>query len=191
MPYPSKTDRHAILAAAIQQLAHHGVRDMSLRQLAVTLGLAPNALYRYFADRAALEQALTTESARQLHMALSRAAGTRPPAEAIRHMAFAYLRFAREHRHLYEMLLLPGTPLEEGDVAVHEQLWAFVVDRVARVVSAARAGEAAVALWAFLHGMAVLEAARVFGKEKPFSGFEFGLNAWLATASDAATIKNR
>jgi hypothetical protein len=40
-----------------------------------------------------------------------------------------------------------------------------------------------VALWAFLHGMTVLEAAELFGELKPASSFEFGLQMWIGAAS--------
>ena len=70
MPYPSKTDRQTILSAAVQYLAHGGIRDLSLRNLAASLGLAPTAIYRYFSDRSALEAALANEAARQLELAL-------------------------------------------------------------------------------------------------------------------------
>ena len=43
-------------------------------------------------------------------------------------------------------------------------------------------GGAAVALWALLHGAATLEAGQVLGENKPTSGFEFGLSAWLLLA---------
>jgi hypothetical protein len=36
MPYPSKTDRQTILSAAVKQLAHVGIRDLSLRNLAAS-----------------------------------------------------------------------------------------------------------------------------------------------------------
>ena len=51
MPYPSKTDRQTILSAAVKELAHGGIRDLSLRNIAASLDLAPNAIYRYFSDR--------------------------------------------------------------------------------------------------------------------------------------------
>ena len=72
MPYPSKTDRQTILSAALKQLAHVGIRDLSLRNLAASLDLAPNAIYRYFSDRSALEAALASEAARQMESALRR-----------------------------------------------------------------------------------------------------------------------
>jgi AcrR family transcriptional regulator len=66
MPYPSKTDRQTILTAAVKELVHGGIRDLSLRNIAASLDLAPNAIYRYFSDRRALEAALANEAARRL-----------------------------------------------------------------------------------------------------------------------------
>ena len=181
MPYPAKTDRRTILAAAVEQLKRDGLRGISLRSLAASLALAPNALYRYFANRAQLEAALTEESARRLHAVLRRAVGRKQPGEAIRSLARAYVKFARDERHLYEILMLPA--LASGEDVARCDLWVFVVNQVARLSGLPRAREAAVALWAFLHGMTALEAAKVFNEEKPASSFEFGLNSWLATVS--------
>src|ERR1700681_4942854 len=102
MPYPSKTDRQTILSAAVKQLAHVGIRDLSLRNLAASLDLAPNAIYRYFCDRSALEAALASEAARQMELALRKAAAGCQPVTTIRKMSSAYIKFARDHRHLYE-----------------------------------------------------------------------------------------
>ena len=79
MPYPAKTDRQTILSAAVKDLAHGDIRDLSLRNLAASLGLAPTAIYRYFSDRSALEAALANEAARQLELALRKAADGREP----------------------------------------------------------------------------------------------------------------
>ena len=57
MPYPSKTDRNAILAVAMELVEKHGVDKLAIRSVAAELGLAPNALYRYFENLAALEAA--------------------------------------------------------------------------------------------------------------------------------------
>ena len=185
MPYPSKTDRETILAAAITQIEAGGLRAMSLRSLAASLGLAPNALYRYFADRASLEAAVSAEMADRLHALLRRAVGKKAPAAAMRATAAAYLKFARENRFLYEIFMLPceGTP---EDAAKHERLWLFVVEEVGRLAGPSRAPEAAVALWAFLHGVTALDAAGVFAHGKPLRGLAFGLDAWLASAADDA-----
>lgn len=180
MPFPSKTDKSAILSAALEELSSEGIRNLSLRNIAATLGLAPNALYRYFSDRATLEAALADESANRLEAALRKAAHGSVGANAIRRMAGAYLQFARDNRNLYEVFMSFQTPDHAG--SPRQSLWSFTVEQVQRVTGGTPAKEAAVALWALLHGAATLEAGQVLGGNKPASGFEFGLNAWLLLA---------
>lgn len=164
----------------MEQVARDGVDKLAVRSLAAALGLAPNALYRYFSNLADLHAALAEESRRQLGEALQKAAGKKPPEAAIRSIAQAYVRFAREQPHLFSLTLMP--PAAGKDDAAHVQLWTFVLGHVARVYGEQRAPEAAVTLWAFLHGMTALEAAGVFGERKPLSSFEFGLRMWIAAA---------
>ncbi len=180
MPFPSKTDRTAILSAALEELSSGGIRNLSLRNIAASLGLAPNALYRYFSDRAALEAALADECARKLEMTLRKAALSSDAAKSIRRMAGAYLRFARSNRNLYEVFMIFHTPDHTG--SPRQSLWSFTVEQVQRVTGETHAREAAVALWALLHGAATLEAGQVHGEGKPATGLEFGLNAWLLLA---------
>ena len=180
MPFPSKTDRNAILAVALDELANGGIRNLSLRNIAATLGLAPNALYRYFSDRAALEAALADECARRLEVVLRKATHGADAAKSIRRMADTYLRFAKENHNLYEVFMSFHTPDHAG--SPRQSLWRFTVEQVQRITGETHAGEAAVALWALLHGAATLEAGKVHGKNKPASGFEFGLNAWFLLA---------
>ncbi|MGA8774117.1 MAG: TetR/AcrR family transcriptional regulator, partial [Terriglobales bacterium] len=181
MPYPSKTDRQTILSAAVKELVQGGIRDLSLRNIAASLDLAPNAIYRYFSDRRALEAALANEAARQLELALRKAAHGREPVSAIRKMSSAYIRFARDNRHLYEVMMSLNAP--GHDATSHRSLWAFTVEQVQRIAGSDRAPQASVALWAFLHGAVALEAAQVLGEIKPASGLEFGFEAWLMAVS--------
>jgi AcrR family transcriptional regulator len=181
MPYPSKTDRQTILSAAVKQLAHAGIRDLSLRNLAASLDLAPNAIYRYFSDRSVLEAALASEAARQMELALRRAADGRERVTAIREMSAAYIKFAKDNRHLYDVMMSPHVP--KHDATQHQSLWTFTVEQVQRIAGSDRAAQASVALWAFLHGAVALEAAEVFGESKPASGLGFGLDAWFMAVS--------
>lgn len=182
MPYPSKTDRQTILATALDQVAKDGIQKLAIRSVAAALNLAPNALYRYFANLADLEAALAEESRRRLLEVLQRAAARKEPEGAIRGIARAYVRFAREQPEIFSLTLRPSTNDEDHDAA-HLQSWRFVLQHVTRIYGEHRAAEAAVALWAFLHGIAVLEAAGVFGERKPVSSFEFGLRLWIDAAS--------
>jgi AcrR family transcriptional regulator len=178
MSYPSKTDRQTILAVAIDQVVRHGINKLAVRSVAAELGLAPNALYRYFDNLAALEAALADESRNRLLAALREAAGTQSAESTIRSIAEAYLRFSREQPELFALTLRPGTS-EADEEPSHLKSWHFTLGHVTRLYGAERAPEATVALWAFLHGMTALEAAGVFGETKPASSFEFGLGMWI------------
>lgn len=188
MAYPAKTDRSAILAAAVGILARQGLRGMSWRAVAASLGLAPNSLYRYFASRDHLEMAVAAEVAGRLHAALLKTnPKERAAEESIRAFAKAYLRFAREQHLLYEALLVPR-PAAGEDAIAPKRLWLFAVGLVSRVSGPKVAQEATVALWAFLHGIAALQSADAFDEEKPFtSSFEFGYRAWIEAARAAAS----
>jgi AcrR family transcriptional regulator len=188
MAYPSKTDRPAIIAAAMGILAESGLRAMSLRSVAAALNLAPNALYRYFESRQQLETAVAAEVAKRLHAELLKQNSARQSAaQAVRTFAVTLLQFANEQRLLYEALLVPR-PAAGEDAIAPQCLWLFALGLVSRVSGERIAPEATVALWAFLHGIASLQSAAAFDEEKPFtSSFEFGFQAWLEAASAAAS----
>lgn len=185
MPYPSKTDRNAILLAAVEEVSRSGIRDLSLRNLASLLGLAPTALYRYFSDRAELEAAVANECARRLEDVLRNAILGAGATEALRRISSSYVRFAREHRNLYELMMSPHP--SKYDYSAKESLWAFTTEQVALLSGATKAPEAAVALWALLHGTVALEATQVLGEDKPASGLGFIFEAWLSAVSSAST----
>ncbi len=183
MPYVSKTDKEAILAAGVDQVAREGMRSLSLRSLAISLQITPNALYRYFADRAALEAAISVEAATRLYAVLQRAAGKKSPEQALRSMANAYLRFARENPNLYEMMI--DSSKHDRDCTFSPDVWSLMVERVSVLTGPTRAHQAAVALWALLHGTISLEKARVFGPDDTQGDIHFGLDAWFAAAGAA------
>ena len=176
MAYPSKTSRETILAAAVARVEEGGLQGLSLRALAASLEVAPNALYRYFSSRSALEAAIAREVSRLLKEEMERGLGNGDPRQTLRDIARAYLEFARRRPKLYDLILRP-CDTSAGEDDSQEDLWEFVVKHVSALTGAARAAEAAVALWAFLHGMVQLEAVK--NLEKPEVSFEFGLDAWL------------
>jgi hypothetical protein len=96
-------------------------------------------------------------------------------------MSSAYIKFARDNRHLYEVMMSLHAP--RHDATSHQSLWAFTLEQVQRIAGSDRAAQASVALWAFLHGAVALEAAQVLGEIKPASGLEFGFEAWLMAVS--------
>ena len=181
MPFPAKTDRARILAAAMARVAGEGMDGLSLRSLATSLGLAPTALYRYFPSRAEMEAAIVAEVTGLIHARLLKAKGRKSPEPALRALSQAYVLFAREQPQFYRAFLARSMPCD-GNEAAHEALWTFVLGEVTRVAGAKRAAEATVALWSFLHGFVELEAAGALTQEKPSSGLRWGLDAWFRAA---------
>lgn len=67
MPYPPRTDRAAIVAAAIKVLDERGLDGVSLRAIAAHLGIRQPALYHHFASKAELLDAVANEILARRH----------------------------------------------------------------------------------------------------------------------------
>ena len=101
--------RDKILAAARKAFDRHGLEGLSLRDVAAKVGITPMAIYRHFASKEALVDALVLDgldewSARVLAL---------PPAQGlakIEQMGEAFLDFAlREPRRFEAAFLLPSS----------------------------------------------------------------------------------
>jgi AcrR family transcriptional regulator len=160
MPYPAKTDASSILAAAIVQLEAFGPAGLSMRTLAGALGITAHALYRYFPDRAALESAIAEESHRELLGAMRTAADQQSPIIAATVAAEAYLAFAGAHPARYALML--AAPHEPGKKSqAQESVWQFVLELLARMTGQQENEDAALALWALMHGFVALQKAGI------------------------------
>lgn len=177
MPYPAKTNPRAILDVAMAQLERDGANRFSVRAVAAELGLAPNALYRYYADREALLAAVANEGSRLLLTTLENATRGQTGEAAVRSLATGYLGFARTRPTLYGTVMDEHV-FSEGFHPAHEDLWDFATGLL-RDVAGEDAAEATVAVWGLLHGVVGLEQAGTFGERKPGGGVDFGLDALL------------
>ena len=179
MPYPAKTSPREILDEAMAQVERGGASRLSVRAVAAALGLAPNALYRYYADRDALLAAVADEGARLLLAAVEDAARGREGADAVRSLAAAYLGFARTRPALYATVMAQHD-FPAGSRPAVEDLWDFATGLLGTLAGEGAADEATVAVWGLLHGAAGLDQAGLFGGRKPGGGgVAFGLEALL------------
>jgi AcrR family transcriptional regulator len=177
MAYPAKTDRARILTAALQQVESEGVENLAIRCVAAKLGLAPNALYRYFDSLAALEAAVAEEARLEMLELMQKAAGRKGPGETIRAISEAYLRFAHERPRVFALFLkTSGADSQSPQCARNTE---FFLEQVTRVYGEERAGEASHVLWAFLHGLAVLREAGVLTGKHLQTSLKFGLQTWI------------
>lgn len=67
MPYPARTDRASIVAAALVVLDERGLDGVSLRAIAAHLGIRQPALYHHFASKAELLEAVANEVLEREH----------------------------------------------------------------------------------------------------------------------------
>jgi len=177
MPYPKRLDEPAIVTRALQLVQKGGRTALSMRTLAASLQVQPSSLYRYFPNRTALESLLSERAAAHLEQRMRRASRGKTAPDAVRFAGRVYTRFARDEPAMFELLLAPSAIDQPRPVG--KSLWNFILEIVKGITGKSDDTSAAVALWSFLHGFAVLEASGAFGASGPRHGFKVGLDALL------------
>jgi AcrR family transcriptional regulator len=138
-----------IAGVAREILEESGLTALTMRTLADRLGIKAPSLYKHFPDKRAVEVELTAqlleESAAALETAEARAPGS------LEALARAYRTYAVSHPHLYCLATERPQP--------RDLLPAGLEDRAAAPLMRACDGDVdlARAVWAFAHGMVVLE----------------------------------
>jgi AcrR family transcriptional regulator len=141
-----------------------GYDSLTLATLAGRLGVKVPSLYKHVASLADLRRRLALDSLRGIDEALRGAAVGRAGSDALRAVAHAYRRYAREHPGRYTAgLRAPGPDDEEGRAVA-----AGAVDLLLAVVRGyGLHGDAALhavrTVRAALHGFSSLEQAGGFG----------------------------
>ena len=138
-----------IVGVARDLLTREGVEALTLGRVAGALGIKPPSLYKHFPSKRALEAVLIAEGMRTWAEALEGAGST------LTEIGTAYRRFAQENPQLYRLMTdrpLPRDLLPDGVEA----------RAAAPLIRAAGDPDLARAVWAFAHGMVVLELAGRF-----------------------------
>ena len=178
MSFPAKTGAEAILKTAVKIVETAGWEALSMRSIALALGVRASSLYHHYRDRSAIEAALGEVAAQALLKAMAKAAGMKKGRVRLVAVAGAYVAFARENVALYPLL---AATRSVSDVQVEAiALWQLILNEVAQFTGRREDSAAAVALWSFLHGFAALEAAGKAGVCESKGGYERGLSAMLS-----------
>ena len=173
--------RHRILASARTLFESGGIDGVSLRQVAGQVGLTPMAIYRHFADRDALIEALVLDGLDRWH---ERAEALRPrdPLKWLVAMGDAFLDFALEEPHRFEAaFLVPSRQARRfpDDFAAGRspagRLWLprlEALQRSGRLAPDVEPLEVGFTLWALAQGLVTLHrAGRFAGGVADFRAF--------------------
>jgi AcrR family transcriptional regulator len=143
---PELTPRaREIVAAARELLEAEGPEGLSMRRIAERVGIRAPSIYKHLPDKQALEAALISGGFEEWADAFE-AAGETPEA-----LGRAYRSYALAHPHLYRLMTERPLPRERLAPGVEERAARPIVDAVGGDADAARA------VWAFAHGMTILE----------------------------------
>ena len=159
--------RDRLCEIATHRFAERGYAGVSLRGLARDLGCSPNTPYRYFEDKDEILAVVRARAYQELRAYGCRAL-RRPgePLERLERLGLAYLRFAREKPHAYQIafeLLQPDAARFPALLRARADAWQVIRDAVALAVeSGALQGdvdEVSHIFWAGMHGLVTLELA--------------------------------
>jgi AcrR family transcriptional regulator len=137
-----------VVVAARRLLEEEGAAALTMRRLADRLGIRAPSLYKHVPDKAALEAAIVATGLEEAAAAFEAAVDGAP--DPLAALAAAYRRFALTHPHLYRLVNSGPLPREQLPPGLEDRAAAPVL-RVAGTQARARA------LWAFAHGMVMLE----------------------------------
>ncbi len=146
-----RTDRASeVIAAAGEILEAEGLEALTMRRLADELGIRAPSLYKHLPDKAALCSALVEQALVEMGTALHAAIDPEDPTGSVAALLEAYRANGLAHPNLYR--LATAGPLSRDPLPDGLEEWAGTPFFLAT-------GEPhlAQALWAFAHGMVILE----------------------------------
>jgi AcrR family transcriptional regulator len=137
-----------VVAEARRLLEDEGAEALTMRRLAERLGIRAPSLYKHLPDKAALEAAIIATGLEEAADAFE--AAVDGAAEPVADLAAAYRRYALAHPHLYRLMNSGPLPRQHLPPGLEARAAAPVL-HVTGDQARARA------LWAFAHGMVMLE----------------------------------
>jgi AcrR family transcriptional regulator len=164
--------RRALVKAAVSLLTKTQRWDFSLREVARCAGVSHNAPYSHFANKRELLAAVAAKGYEILQARMLTALrGKTKPADALKAIGIAYLRFATENPAHYRLMFGPKLQGQDGrlpsevirafasaEAVVREVLKQGSEDRAFKIPQNDRAAleTALIANWSVLHGLAML-----------------------------------
>jgi AcrR family transcriptional regulator len=166
--------REKILDATRELFAEYGYEGVSMRKIAERIEYSPTSIYLHFADKETLFRELCYGDFRLLSKEFAVMAETADPAERLRQIGEAYVRFGASHPSHYRMMFMTPPPIKSCDTAYEAEAkgkpesdaYAFLRWTVNQAMDAGLLREDLVdielvsqTLWAAVHGVTSLEIA--------------------------------
>jgi len=155
--------RAALVDAGLRMLEEREDADLSLREIARSVGVSATAVYRHFPDKEALRGALAQAAYDRLGDAQRAATlGKDNVLDEFQAMGRTYVRFALDHPALFRLMasMPPHGDLfdltESEDDRAAKLLRAYAVKLAGKDASPETVRAIAMRSWALVHGLAVL-----------------------------------
>ncbi len=155
--------RRALLDEALRTIQQDGVDGLTLREIALRLGVSRTALYRHFTDKRALLSSVATEGFRLLTERLLNA-WTAGGVRGFNAMGVAYIRFAMGNPSHYRVMFggfVDNAPRDEDLVRESTAAFQALVDAIVALQKAGAVRKddpkrLAQFIWAAVHGVSML-----------------------------------
>lgn len=159
--------RQSLLDLAQSELEIVGRNNLSLRQLAATLGVARSAPYRHFKDKEDLYLALAHTGLAELLTAYHEALGLdASPGQRLLAACQAYLDLANAKPELYQLIFegnanWHSTLVKDADGLSSFDLFNQLVSEALPAQRSAQSYPVAMTCWCMMHGYAMLQIANL------------------------------
>lgn len=185
-----------IFAAARAILEHEGIEGLSVRKVATRAGVSPMAMYRHFADKGALLNALMDDGLAAWEK-IVRAIRADDPMEWLEAVVEAFLKFALTQPHRFDAAFFLPAPearrYPDDFVAGRSPVIAMIMIRIDQAKADGRLGGApavdiALALASMAQGLVSMQRANRFSSDKQFRAlFRAQLHHCLQSFSSRGT----
>jgi AcrR family transcriptional regulator len=174
--YSASMTRERIFIAASQLLAAEGVSALSIRKIAKGAGLSPMAVYRHFADKDALVNALMEHGFSAWEERVTRI-GCIDPVQWLEVFIGEFLDFSLDEPHLFDAaFFLPASKARQFPDDFAAQRSPTISLAIAKIEQAKAQGKLyggtplsiALTLWALGQGLISLHRAQRFSHESQF-----------------------
>jgi AcrR family transcriptional regulator len=159
--------RDRVCDVATRLFIERGPQNVTMRQIASTLGVSPMTPYRYFQDKDEILATVRAEAFHRFSASLEQAVQQAPDARAkARAVGDAYVAFAKTFPAAYQLIFSFTQPDEErypelrqANLRAQETMVGYVREMIEAGLLEGDAQLIGYMFWATLHGIVVLELA--------------------------------